>query len=66
MLLHEQKGIKTAGEMNLVLEETAASQRAGPSPGPGPPGLQRAPGAEAETSGTVRSGEERASQRQFC
>lgn len=54
-------------ERNLVLEETAASRRAEPSPRPGPPGSQMAPGAEAETSGTVRSGgEERESQPQFC
>lgn len=50
-------------DRNLVLEEMAASRHAGPSPGPGPPGSQMAPGAEAETSGTARSGgkEERVS-----
>lgn len=41
---------------NLVLEEMAASQHAGPSPAPGLLGSQKAPGAEAETSGTDRSG----------
>lgn len=46
-------------DRNLVLEEKAASQHAGPSLAPGPPESQTAPSVEAETSGTDRSGGER-------
>lgn len=44
---------------NLALGGKAASQHAGPSPVPGPPESQRAPGGEAATSGTALSGRKR-------